>query len=590
MVCVMRWTRCCATSAKLWRRRLLRFCLLLPLLLAAGAAAGGCDSDPVVSISLPTPTPDAAVVAPRGGTLTLALHGDPDSLNPVLATNSTAALVNQLIFPSLLGQNPFTGQLSADNAMAESWEASPDGLTYTFALRPNINWSDGDPVDAADLKFTYDAIVGDQVESPLKAAFDNLAGIDVLSPLRVQVRFRRLLCDGLGVLRFGWLPSHLYAADATDIMESSYNTSPPVSAGPFVFQSWTPNENIVMRRNPRYWQGEPQAERLIFAIQPDATQRFAQLLDGSLDVTSLDASQLAGAQADPAISVFGVNTDGYDFIALNLANPENPQPGLDEAGNRLLQEPHPVLADLSVRQAIARAIDYDTVIASIYLTRGYRIASNVLPVIPWAHDTELAPYTYDPVAARQLLEDAGWIDTNNDGIRERATTPLVLELLVVAGNTLHEQLADLVQDQLNSVGFDITVTRLDASVLATRLLSQRYDIAITGWAGLGSDPNDDWLWTAEHDRPGSDFNFVSYQNPEVDRLLQEANTLPGCRPEDRAPLYKQIARRIYDDLPYIFITGAVSDIGYSGQLAGVQPGAWDFYWNIRDWYKTVSQP
>ena len=555
----------------------------------AGQPAGGLLG------LLPTPTPEGGAPAgpapaPNGGVLNLSLSGDPDSLNPILATSSAAAQVTRLIFPALLGRNPYTGQWGPDNALAQSWQVAPDGLTYTFDLRPGVTWSDGDPVDAADFKFTYDAILSEQVESPYKASLSNLAGIDVLSPLQVQVRLRQPLCDGLAMLRIGWLPSHLYEADFTDIMENRYNDTPVVSAGPFVLQSWAPDENIVMRRNERYWQGEPAAERLIFHIQSDGTERFARLLEGGLDVAPLAASQLTSVQANPALTVFGANVDGYDFIALNLANPENPQPGTDEGGNRLVQEPHPVLADRSVRQAIARAIDYTAIIDSIYLKRGYQVASNVLPIIPWAHDTGLAPYTYDPVAARQLLADAGWVDTNNDGIRERERTALVLELLFVQDNPVHEQLADLVQDQLNSAGFDITVTPVDAGTLAADLLGQRYDMAITGWTSLGSDPNDDWLWTAQHDRPGSDFNFVSYSNAEVDRLLAEANSTPGCRPEDRAPLYKQIQRLIHDDLPYIFITGAVTDMGYSQQLAGVQPAAWDFYWNIHQWYKLAPQP
>ena len=550
--------------------------------------------DQAAGLLFPTPTPEGGVAQPiavqGGGTINLPLADDPDSLNPILATSSAAAAVTRHIVPSLLTPNPYTGQWGTGNAMAERWEVSPDGLTYTFDLRAGVTWSDGDAVDAADFKFTYDAILSDQVESPYQATLDNLAAIDVLSPLRVQVRLHQQLCDGLAMLRLGWLPSHLYEADFTDIMDNSYNANPAVSAGPFVLQSWAPTENIVMRRNEDYWQGEPAAERLLFHIQPDATERFAQLLEGDLDAAPLEASQLTSAQANGSIDVFGANVDGYDFIALNLANPENPQPGVDEAGARLVQDPHPVLADLNVRLAIARAIDYTAAIESIYLQRGYRIASNVLPIIPWAFDTSLQPNTYDPVAARQILEDAGWLDTNNDGIRERERTALVLGLLVVADNPIHEQVAGLVQDQLNSVGFDITVTPVDAGTLVTELLGQRYDMAITGWTALGADPNDDWLWTAEHDRPGSDFNFVSYHNSEIDRLLAEANRVPGCLPEDRAALYKQIQRIIYNDLPYIFISGAVSDTGYSRQVVGIQPAAWDFYWNIHQWYKIAPQP
>ena len=571
--------------------RHLQVCLsrLLGFALAA-ALLSACGGDQPAGFTLPTPTPNAggAVQPPaaaNGGTLSLSLNGDPDSLNPILANTGAAAAVNRLLFPSLLGRNAYTGQLGSDNAMAQSWEVSPDGLTYTFALRPGVVWSDGDGVDAADFKFTYDAILSEQVESPYKSALDNLAGIDVLSPLRVQVRFRQALCDGLDVLLIGWLPSHLYAPDFTDIMTSSANTNPAVSAGPFVFQSWAPGENIALRRNQRYWQGPSRAERLVLHIEPDPTERFARLLDGTVDVAPVAAAQMTSAQADPNVLVYSANMDGYDFIALNLANPENPQPGLDDAGNRIVQDPHPVLADPSVREAIARALDYKTIVESIYLNRGYQITSNVLPIIPWAHDVSIEPYTYDPNAARQLLESAGWVDSNNDGIRERGQTSLVLELIVVAGNTIHEQLADLVQDQLNSVGFDITVASVAAGDLAARLLGQRYDMAITGWTELGADPNDDWLWTTQHDRPGSDFNFVSYQNAEVDRLLQQANTVPGCKPEDRAPLYKQVQRLIHDDLPYIFISGAVGDTGYRRDLGGVQPAAWDFFWNIQEWYK-----
>jgi peptide/nickel transport system substrate-binding protein len=167
---------------------------------------------------------------------------------------------------------------------------------------------------------------------------------------------------------------------------------------------------------------------------------------------------------------------------------------------------------------------------------------------------------------------------------------MVLQLIVAKGNTIQEQLADLVQDQLNSVGFDITVTPLDPPALAAQLLGQRYDLAVTGWTELGADPNDDWLWAPVYDRPASGFNFVSYQNPEVDRLLRAANTVPGCRPEDRAPLYKQIQRLIHDDLPYIFITGATGNTGYRRELGGVQPAAWNFYWNLPQWYRTAAPP
>ena len=115
--------------------------------------------------------------------------------------------------------------------------------------------------------------------------------------------------------------------DFTDIMTNSANTNPAVSAGPFVFQSWAPGENIVMRRNQRYWQGQPRAERLVFHIESDPTERFARLLDGTVDVAPVAVSQMTSAQADPNVLVYSANLDGYDFIALEPRQPGEPPTG-----------------------------------------------------------------------------------------------------------------------------------------------------------------------------------------------------------------------------------------------------------------------
>jgi peptide/nickel transport system substrate-binding protein len=280
----MRWTRCCATNGRNVKLHKVFFYLLVVV------ALGGCgDSTPPpatpAALILNTPTPAPAPAQPSG-TLTRAIGENPDSFNPILSTSSAGAAVNSLIFPVLVGRNPFTGQDSSDNALAERWEVAGDGLTYTFYLRPNVFWSDGDPVDAADFKFTYDAIGSEQVESPHKAVLENIAGIAVLDPLTVQVTFKQPRCDALAALRVGWLPSHLYETDFKDIMENLLNSNPAVSAGPFVFQSWAPGENVTMRRNQRYWQGTPSIERLVFQIVAAPADRLAGLLAGQLDVRS----------------------------------------------------------------------------------------------------------------------------------------------------------------------------------------------------------------------------------------------------------------------------------------------------------------
>ncbi|HHW88693.1 MAG TPA: hypothetical protein GX400_21095 [Chloroflexi bacterium] len=526
----------------------------------------------------------------RGGVFTRSTSADASILNPILWSDSSSSGIGGFFFPSLIAVDPQSGAYVTDGSMSERWEASEDGLTYTFKLRDGVTWSDGDPVDAYDFKYTYDAIASDLVETPRKSLIEKIASIEVIDPLTLKVTFKEVKCDGFGDLGLGWLPSHLYAADFSDIMTSPLNEAPTVSAGPFTFQSWTRDDNVIMVRNESYWEGAPNMDGMITRVVPDSGARLAQLLSGEIDITGLEPTQLTSVEGNPDITVYSANDDGYDYIGLNLANPANPQPGKDENGKPIPQDPHPILSDINVRKAIAHALDYKTIIDSVYLGRGYQIASNVLPAVEWAHDPSIEPYAYDQELAKQLLEEAGWVDSNGDGVREKDGAELKLTLVTNAGNKVREDLGALVQDQLNQIGFSIDFQTIDFGTLVDQLLGQTYDMVIIGWTGLGSDPNDDVFWRSDFDTPGSGFNFVSYQNPKIDELLQAGVSVPGCDPAKRAPYYKEIQQIIHDDVPYVFISGGVGDTGYNNRWAGIEPGPWSFYWNVHQWWNKTLTP
>ncbi|MFN3978888.1 MAG: ABC transporter substrate-binding protein [Caldilinea sp.] len=526
----------------------------------------------------------------RGGVWTRSSSADASILNPILSSDSASAAIHSMLVPGLIGQDPVSGAFVPEGSMSERWEVSDDGLVWTFHLRDGVTWSDGEPVDAADFKFTYDAIASDLVETPRKSSVELIESIEVIDPLTIQVTFKQVKCDGLGDLGLGWLPSHLFAPDFSDVMTNDYNQAPSVSAGPFVFQSWTRDDNTILTRNESYWEGAPYMDGMIYRVVPDSGTRLAQLLSGEIDTTGLEPAQLSSVEGNPNINVYSFQDDGYDYIGLNLANPANPQPGKDEEGNLIEQDPHPILSDRNVRKAIAHALDYKTIIDSVYLGRGYQIASNVLPAVEWAHDPSIEPYAYDPELASQLLEEAGWVDSNGDGVREKDGVELKLVLVTNAGNKVREDLGALVQDQLGQIGFNIDFQAIDFGTLVQQLLGQTYDMVIIGWTGMGADPNDDVFWRSDFDTPGSGFNFVSYQNPRIDELLQAGVTVPGCDPEERAPFYKEIQQIIHDDVPYVFISGGVGDVGYNNRWAGIDPGPWSFYWNVHKWWNKTLAP
>ena len=574
------------------------FSLAMLVTLVAALMAGCAQPMPIAppvesaaeSGEAPSSESAAAGEAVRGGVFTRSTSSDASILNPILWSDNASSGIGGFFFPSLIAVDPQSGAYVTDGSMSESWEASEDGLTWTFKLRDGVTWSDGDPVDANDFKYTYDAVASDLVETPRKSNIEQIESIEVIDPLTLKVVFKEVKCDGFGDLGLGWLPSHLYAADFSDIMTSPLNEAPTASAGAFSFQSWTRDDNVIMVRNESYWEGAPNMDGMITRVVPDSGARLAQLLSGEIDITGLEPTQLTSVEGNADITVFSANDDGYDYIGLNLADPANPQPGTDENGELIAQDPHPILSDLNVRKAIAHALDYQTIIDSVYLGRGYQIASNVLPAVEWAHDPSIAPYGYDQELAGQLLEEAGWVDSNGDGIREKDGADLKLTLITNAGNKVREDLGALVQDQLGQVGISVDFQAIDFGTLVDQLLAQTYDMVIIGWTGLGSDPNDDAFWRSDFDTPGSGFNFVSYQNPKIDELLAAGVSVPGCDPAARAPYYQEIQQIIHDDVPYVFISGGVGDTGYNNRWAGIDPGPWSFYWNVQQWFNKTLAP
>lgn len=173
----------------------------VPVAPAAGSEAASTAAEGTAEESAGDPV--------AGGAWSRSSGADASILNPILSSDASSSAIHSMLVPGLIGGDPFTGEFVPEGSMSERWEVSEDGLVWTFFLRDGVTWSDGDPVDAADFKFTYDAIASDLVESPRKSAVEQIESIEVLDPLTLQITFKQVKCDGLGDLGLGWLPSHL---------------------------------------------------------------------------------------------------------------------------------------------------------------------------------------------------------------------------------------------------------------------------------------------------------------------------------------------------------------------------------------------
>lgn len=527
-----------------------------------------------------------------GDTFVEAVGMSPGTFNPLFATDPAAESIIDKIYPRLVGQDP-NGGFVVPAALAEHWQISPDGRTYTFTLRSGVQWSDGVPVTANDFKFTYDALASPQVQSPYRDRTVGIAKIDAPDASTVVVSLMGPNCAILHSLGQPLLPSHKFAADFSDLSNNLLNQKPVVGAGPFLFADHLPAdqisvERVELTRNPNYWQGAPAIGNWEVRVIADPNARSQALNAGIVDLAYFTADETADetttttSGVSSTVTMKYIPTDGYSFLALNLADPMNPQPGRASDGTSVAQTPHPILGDLAVRQAIAAAIDYDRIIQEVYHGRALRTASYVPTTVDWAYARDLPLPAYDPERAAQLLDGAGWV-SDNGGVRTRGGQPLHLSLRTNEDNPQRVAMAHLIADELTAVGVQVDLQVVSFDELTTDLLGQRFDLVVIGWENLGADPGNAPFWHSQADIPGTGFNFSSFHDDEVDNWLASAAQLPGCDLNRRGDIYKQVQARIASQQPYIFLAVQESAWGYQNRWQGIAPGPWGIEYNVASW-------
>ena len=525
----------------------------------------------------------------EGGTIIRSNIGDdPASFNPIISSSVTEGYVTDLMYPDIITNDPVTLQPTpmAAGGLAESWEYDETGTILTVYLRQDIFWADGEQITADDWLWAYNAVKSGTTTSPRTSALYQLDDGTVVDGVIHEVvrideftlQFRlgtvdvdeegnpvmdedgniALLpnCEAINDINdIAVVPEHVFAAafgdDYAGMDADPYFTPESdngfATFGPFTdpFIEFGVQVSLLAEQSyPDTVLGQVTPGEWLMQNVEDTTVEYERFLAGDYTWVGVSPDNQNAFRELEGFQIIEYPSNGYTYMGMNLADPGNPQPGRDENGNLVDQGMHPIFGDLRVRQALAHAIDVRSIIGSrpdgdnpatgILEGNGYPIATHNHPGLS-STDDELAdagvePYAFDLELAASLLEEAGWVDTDDDGIREcqgclYATevdaeyegSEMQFELLTNAGNALREATGETIRAQLAEIGIVVNYQAIEFGTLVDELTSQEFDAIIIGWSlGLPFSPGAKGLFGVGADIPGSGFNFTSYQNADYE--------------------------------------------------------------------------
>lgn len=502
----------------------------------ATAKPADVESDDWLAGRLP-----ASVLAgtPRsGGDLVVGLSTNPPSLNNHVDSDLVASwITSHRVYQSLVNIDPLDDpRYRVVPELAERWEVSDDKKTYTFHLRKGVRWHDGQPFTARDVVATLDKIQDPTTKAVhVRAYTQELASYAAPDDFTVVFTWKRPYFLTLDTIAdwsiqpahiIGKLSGRQYNEAATNPLNRA-----PIGTGPFKFVTWENNAKIVLARNESYWGTKPYLDRLLFRIQQDPTVMLQLAERGEVDlvdrVTTDQWMQLASSPLQKRWNRSKFYPANYGFIGWNAERP--------------------MFSDKRVRRALTLLIDRPGIVEKML----HGMPKPTTCHFYWASsscDPALAPLPYDPAAATALLDAAGWKDSNGDGVRDKNGVPFRFVFMLPAGSVEGARWAAKVKEDLARVGIEMEIQTVEWSAFTKRLTEHTFDACTLGWGG-GPRGDPTQIWHSSSIKGGS--NYVSYRNPEVDKLLEDARVV--FDDAERDALYRKFGRILQDDQPYTFL-------------------------------------
>ncbi|MFV2007428.1 MAG: ABC transporter substrate-binding protein [Longimicrobiales bacterium] len=447
--------------------------------------------------------------------------------------------------------------------LASAWELSPDRTELTFTLRDDVRWHDGEPTTAEDVAFTYRRATDPRTGFPNSQYWTYYEGVEVLGTYTVRFRLRPH-ADILDPWRtLAIMPRHLLGdVPPAELKNHPFGQRCPVGNGPFRFVDHADGQQWTFEANPAFppdLGGRPFLDRLVYRVIPEKSTVLTELLTGGVDVylevIPQHAEQIQRAEGRRLVSFEGRS---YAYITWKLSD------------NRF--------SDVTVRKAFAHAIDRQGLVDAIM--DGYGIVANT-SVAPyhWAYDPDVDLLPYDPALARRLLDQAGWVDTDGDGVRDRDGQRLAFEIKTNEGSRLKADALDVIQSQLGAVGVDVTTRVVEFGTFIQQLIDRDFEAAIGSW--VTDFKLDDWT-TFHSDADTAQYGWGSIDDDELATYLDTLMLVPDR--EEAQPLWSAYQRRLAELQPYTFLYFDDRLLGINTRLRDVVADVRGDFVNLPEWW------
>jgi ABC-type transport system substrate-binding protein len=419
--------------------------------------------------------------------------------------------------------------------------ATEHNPVIVFHLRPGVQFQDGHPVTAEDVRFTYEAIMNPQNLSPRLADYEPVKSVEVMDPLTVRVTYKYLYSPGLSTWEMGILPEHLLNPEALrkeatrrgmdpkkfTLRDSDFNRH-PVGSGSFRFREWKSGQYITLDRFMDYWEGPPNYQKYAYRVISDILTQEMEFYAGTLDSYAVPPFQVRRLENDPKYQHFSGLSFGYTYIGYNMR-----------------REP---FKDRRVRTALGMAINVNQIIKYVLYGQGKRI-TGPFPEQTDFYDRDVKPLPYDPQGALKLLAEAGWTK-GPDGWLQKDGKRLQFTLITNQGNNIRKAILAVAQDSWRQIGIDVQTDVLEWAVfIRERVEKHDFDALVLGWV-MGIEPDLYQIWHSSQTH-ANQLNFVGFKNMEADALIlkirQEYNR------KKQVEYCHQLHRIIAEEQPYTFL-------------------------------------